>query len=83
MIIYYLLQFFIFLGNMLTSVFGAVDVLPFGTDEPISQFWAWFLYIRDQLWPLEQVLIVITLYISWRIGVKVYQKIFGSRAVIN
>jgi len=83
MIIYYLLQLFTFIGEQLTGLFGRVDVLPFGTDTPISQFWGWFMYIVDDVWPLEAILNVIIIYLGWRISVKLYQKIFGSRAVIN
>ena len=83
MIIYYLLQLLIGIGDAITSVFGSVTALPFGTDEPISQFWAWYLYIQEQMWPLEHVFTVIIIYIGWRISVKIYQIIFGSRAIID
>jgi len=83
MIVYYLLQLFIGIGEMLTSVFGSVTLLPFGTDAPISQFWAWFVYIMQDLWPLQAVFASMLIYLGWRVSVKVYHTIFGSRAVVN
>jgi len=83
MIIYYLFELFIGIGNILTNLFGSVSILPFGTDDAIVEYWGWGAYILQAVWPLQAIVGIITTYLIWRIGVKVYQKIFGSRAVIN
>jgi len=83
MIIYYLLQFLTFVGETLTKIFGKVDTLPFGTDAPLSLFFGWISYIQIVMWPLVVVVQVTAIYLGWRLSLKVYGTIMGSRAVIN
>jgi len=83
MIIYYIFEFFKKIGDVLTNTFGSVTELPYGTDVVFVEYWGWMAFMMQALWPLQAIVGCAVSYAGWRIGVKVYHKIFGSRAVIN
>lgn len=76
----FILAFFIFLGNILTSIFGSVDVLPFGMDailvSAVGSFKA-FIHIFP---PAQIVFNAFMIYISFRFVLLVMKLILGSRA---
>lgn len=83
MIVQLLLTILLGLFDIVFSWLPSVQTLPFGIDDPLSLVFGWVAYIQTVLWPLNVIIDVLLLYISWRVLIMVYKKVFGSRAVIH
>jgi len=83
MIVYYLLQLLIGIGETLTSVFGRVDVLPLGIDTALNTAVGYFIGIFDTIPYLEIVWTCFKWIILFEIALKVLVLIFGARSPVK
>ena len=83
MIIYYLLQLLIGIGEALTSVFGSVSVLPFGIDSFLSTAVGYFKGAFITLPYLEVVWTCFLWVILFEVSLLVLKVFMGSRVPHN
>jgi len=80
MLTIFLLNLLTFAGNMLSSIFGTVDVLPFGTDPYFETAFGWLRSLQDVVWPINVILVCFLAYAGFKVSLILLKLVFGSRA---
>lgn len=76
----FILDFFTYLGEVLSSIFGIVTVLPFGIDPILVSAVGSFKAFMVIFPPLQIVFQAFMIYLGFRMTLLVFKLILGSRS---